>query len=61
MRDANKLEINERTQSFSSSNSFITLPKQTYRILSPWYIYVLAVIFLFGGFVSVKVCPERKR
>ena len=55
MSDANKLEINERTQSFSSSNSFITLPKQTYRILSPWYIYVLAVIFLFGGLAFLAI------
>ena len=55
MSDANKLEINERTQSFSSSNSFITLPKQTYRILSPWYIYVLAIIFLFGGLAFLAI------
>ena len=55
MSETNKLEINERTQSFSSSNSFITLPKQTYRILSPWYIYVLAVIFLFGGFAFLAI------
>ena len=55
MSDTNKLEINERTQSFSSSNSFITLPKQTYRILSPWYIYVLAVIFFFFFFAFLAI------
>ena len=45
----NTLEISEKTQSFSSSNSYITLPKQTYHILSPWYIYFLAIIFFLGG------------
>ena len=55
MSDVYKLEVNERTQSFSSSNSFITLPKQTYRILSPWYIYALAIIFLFGGLAFLAI------
>ena len=45
----NTLEISEKTQSFSSSNSYITIPKQTYHILSPWYIYFLAIIFFLGG------------
>ena len=45
----NTLEISEKAQSFSSSNSYITLPKQTYHILSPWYIYFLAIIFFLGG------------
>ena len=45
----NTLEISEKTKSFSSSNSYITLPKQTYHILSPWYIYFLAIIFFLGG------------
>ena len=45
----NTLEISEKTQSFSRSNSYITLPKQTYHILSPWYIYFLAIIFFLGG------------
>ena len=55
MCEAQKLEIDERTQSFSSSNSFITLQKQTYRILSPWYIYILAIIFLFGGLAFLVI------
>ena len=55
MCEAQKLEIDERTQSFSSSNSFITLPKQTYHILSPWYIYILAIIFLFGGLAFLAI------
>ena len=45
----NTLEISEKTQCFSSSISYITLPKQTYHILSPWYIYYLAIIFFLGG------------
>ena len=65
MSEAQKLEIDEKTQSFSSSNSFITLPKQTYHILSPWYIYLLAIIFLFGGLAFlvigiVEVAQEKK-
>ena len=55
MSEAQKLEIDEKTQSFSSSNSFITLPKQTYHILSPWYIYLLAIIFLFGGLAFLVI------
>ena len=55
MSDTKNLEINERAQSFSSSNNFITLPKKTYRILSPWYIYILAIIFLFGGLAFLAI------
>ena len=47
----NTLEISGRTQSFSSTNSYITLPKQTYRILSPWYIYALSIAFFIAGFI----------
>lgn len=55
MSDTKNLEINERAQSFSSSDNFITLPKKTYRILSPWYIYILAIIFLFGGLAFLAI------
>ena len=55
MSDTKNLEINERAQSISSSNNFITLPKKTYRILSPWYIYILAIIFLFGGLAFLAI------
>ena len=50
MNEINTLEISERTKSFSSSNSYITLPKQTYRILSHWIIYVLAITFIVIAF-----------
>ena len=55
MSDINPLEISERSQSFASSNSLIILPKQTYHILAPWYIYFLAVMFVVGGFVFLVV------
>ena len=42
-------EISEKTQSFSSSNSYIISPKQTYRITGHWFTYTLAIIFLLGG------------
>ena len=50
MNEINTLEISERTKSFSSTNSYITLPKQTYRILSHWIIYVLAITFIVIAF-----------
>ena len=50
MNEINTLEISERTKSFSSTNSYITLPRQTYRILSHWIIYVLAVAFIVIAF-----------
>ena len=50
MKEINTFEISERTQSFASTNSYITLPKQTYRILAHWFVYVLAIIFLIIGF-----------
>ena len=55
MSDINPLEISERSQSFASSNSLIILPKQTYHILAPWYIYFLAVMFVVGGFVFLVI------
>ena len=42
-------EISEKTQSLSSSNSYIISPKQTYRITGHWFTYTLAIIFLLGG------------
>ena len=50
MNEINTLEISERTKSFSSTNSYITLPRQTYRILSHWIIYVLAATFIVIAF-----------
>ena len=50
MNEINTLEISERTKSFSSTNSYITLPRQTYRILSHWIIYVLAITFIVIAF-----------
>ena len=46
MKEIKTFEITEKTESFSSSNSFITLPKQTYRILGHWFIYFLQIAFL---------------
>ena len=42
-------EISEKTQSLSSSNSYIISPKKTYRITGHWFTYTLAIIFLLGG------------
>ena len=50
MNEINTLEISEKSQSFASSNSYITLPKQTYRILGSWYIYILTILFLVIAF-----------
>ena len=55
MNEINTLEISERTQSFASSNSYITLPKQTYRILGHWFIYILAIVFLVVGFTFLAI------
>ena len=45
----NKLDISKRSQSFSSSNSYDISQKRTYHIISPWYIYFLAILFFLGG------------
>ena len=50
MNEINNLEISEKTKSFSSTNSYITLPKQTYRILAHWILYFLAFAFIVIGF-----------
>ena len=55
MSEINQLEISERSQSFASSNSLITLPKQTYHILAPWYIYFLSVLFVVGGLIFLII------
>ena len=55
MNEINSLEITERTQSFASTNSYITLPKQTYHILGYWFIYVLAIVFLIAGFTFLAI------
>ena len=49
MNEINPLEISDKLTSFSSSNSYITLPSQTYRILGHWITYVLALVFLVVG------------
>ena len=50
MNEINNLEISEKTKSFSSTNSYITLPKQTYRILAHWILYFIAFAFIVIGF-----------
>ena len=49
MNEICTFEISEKTESLSSSNSYIISPKQTYRITGHWFTYVLAIIFLLGG------------
>ena len=55
MSQINQLEISERTQSFTSTNSLIILPKQTYHILAPWYIYLLSIMFVVGGLIFLVI------
>ena len=55
MNEVNTLEIGEKTRSFSSSNSLITLPTQTYRILGHWLIYALTIVFLVIGFTFLGI------
>ena len=55
MNEINTLEISEKSQSFASSNSYITLPKQTYRILGSWYMYALTIVFIVIGFTFLVI------
>ena len=58
MEEVGNFEVtykSEKSESFSSTNSYITLPKQTYRILGHWFVYVLAIIFLVGGFTFLAL------
>ena len=55
MNEINTFEISDKTQSLSSTNSYIILPKQTYRILGAWYMYVLTIAFLVIGFTFLAI------
>ena len=55
MSEINTLEIGEKTKSFSSQNSLITLPAQTYRILSHWIIYALTIVFIVVGLTFLGI------
>ena len=55
MNEINTLEISCKTKSFSSSNSYIILPKQTYRILGSCYLYILTFIFLVVAFTFLAL------
>ena len=55
MNEINTLEISCKTKSFSSTNSYITLPKQTYRILGSCYLYILTFIFLVVAFTFLAL------
>ena len=55
MNEINTLEIACKTKSFSSSNSYIILPKQTYRILGSCYLYILTFIFLVVAFTFLTL------
>ena len=55
MNEINALEIACKTKSFSSSNSYIILPKQTYRILGSCYLYILTFIFLVVAFTFLAL------
>ena len=54
MNEIYTFEIGEKTQSLSSSNSYIITPKQTYRITGHWLTYILAIMFLLGGFAFLS-------
>ena len=55
MNEINTLEISCKTKSFSSTNSYITLPKQTYHILGSCYLYILTFIFLVVAFTFLAL------
>ena len=55
MNEINTLEISEKSQSFASTNSYITLPKQTYRILGSCYMYALTIVFIVIGFTFLVI------
>ena len=55
MNEINTLEIACKTKSFSSSNSYIILPKQTYRIFGSCYLYILTFIFLVVAFTFLAL------
>ena len=45
MSDLNPLEVGEKSRSFLSSGE-IKIPKETYRILSFWLVYVSSIVFI---------------
>ena len=55
MSEIYNFEIGEKTQSLSSSNSYIISPKQTYRITGHWFTYTLAILFLIGGITFLSL------
>ena len=55
MSEIYNFEIEEKTQSFSSSTSYITTPKQTQRITGHWLIYILAILILIGGIIFISL------